>query len=86
MIIKYTVEFDDNGKDVKYILKNRMEISKRLIQKLKYQSKIKLNQKPVFVNAIVSSGDILEVDIDYDDEVEDLVPQDINIDIIYEDD
>lgn len=86
MIIKYTVEFDDNGKDVKYILKNRMEISKRLIQKLKYQSKIKLNQKPVFVNAIVSSGDILEVDIDYDDEVEDLVPQDIPIDIIYEDD
>ncbi|AEV68620.1 RluA family pseudouridine synthase [Acetivibrio clariflavus] len=86
MIITYTVEQDENGKDVKYILKHRMEISNRLMQKLKYQNKIKLNQKPVFVNAIVSAGDVLEVDIDYDDEVEDLVPQDIPIDIIYEDD
>ncbi|HOP99945.1 MAG TPA: RluA family pseudouridine synthase [Acetivibrio clariflavus] len=86
MILKYTVEQDENGKDVKYILKHRMDISKRLMQKLKYQNKIKLNQKPVFVNAIVSAGDVLEVDIDYDDEVEDLVPQDIPIDIVYEDD
>lgn len=86
MIIKYTVELADNGKAIKYILKNRMEISERLIKKLKYQSKINLNQKPVFVNALVSSGDVVEVDIEYDEEVEDLCPQDIPIDIIYEDD
>ncbi|NLL04485.1 MAG: RluA family pseudouridine synthase [Clostridiaceae bacterium] len=86
MIIKHIVESTDNGKVVKYILKNRMEISERLIKKLKYQSKIHLNQKPVFVNAIVTEGDVIEVDIEYNEEVEDLLPQDIPIDIIYEDD
>ena len=86
MILKHTVEHFDNGKDVKYIMKNRMEISGRLIKKLKYQNKINLNQKPVFVNTIVTSGDVLEVDIEFDEQVDDLVPQDIPIDIIYEDD
>lgn len=86
MILKYTVEHGDSGKDVRYILKNRMEISERLIKKLKYQNKISLNQNPVFVNTIVTCGDVLEVDIEYDEEVEDLMPQDIPIDIIYEDD
>lgn len=86
MIIKYTAKSTDNGKAVKQILKTRMEISERLIKILKYQSKIHLNQKPVFVNAIVTEGDVIEVDIEYDEEVEDLFPQDIPIDIIYEDD
>jgi len=86
MIIKYNVEDADSGKAVKYILKNRMELSERLIKKLKYQSKIHLNQKSVFVNVSVTSGDIIEVDIEYDEDVENIVPQDIPIDIIYEDD
>ncbi len=86
MIIKYTADDNDNGKVVKYILKNRMNLSERLIKKLKYQSKILLNKQPVFVNAIVYYGDVLEVEIEYDEESEDIVPQDIPIDIIYEDD
>ncbi len=86
MIIKYTADNNDSGKAVKYILKSRLNISERLIKKLKYQSKILLNGQPVFVNVIVNCGDILEVEIEYDEEAEDLVPQDIPIDIIYEDD
>lgn len=86
MILKYTVEHSDSGKDVRHILKSRMEISERLIKKLKIQHKIHLNHNPVFVNTIVTGGDVLEVDIEYDEEVEDLKPQDIPIDIIYEDD
>lgn len=84
--MKHTADDSDNGKVVKYILKNRLNLSERLIKKLKYQSKILLNNQPVFVNAIVNRGDLLEVEIEYDEEEEDLVPQDIPIDIIYEDD
>lgn len=86
MIIQYTVDSADDGKVVKYILKTRMEISERLIKKLKFQSKIHLNKQPVFVNAVVKDKDVLEVELEYDEEEEDLVPQDIPIDIIYEDD
>jgi 23S rRNA pseudouridine1911/1915/1917 synthase len=86
LIIKHTVNYADSGKAVKYILKNRLNISERLIKKLKFQSKILLNSQPVFVNALVKSDDVLEVDIEYDEEPEELTPQDIPIDIIYEDD
>lgn len=86
MIIKHTVDNADSGKAVKYILKSRLNISERLIKKLKYQSKILLNNQPVFVNALVKSGDVLEVDIEYDEGPYELTPQDIPIDIIYEDD
>lgn len=86
MIIKYTADNNDNGKAVKYILKSKLDISERLIKKLKYQSKILCNKQPVFVNAVVKSGDVIEVEIEYDEELEGLVPQDLPIDIIYEDD
>ncbi|HHV28634.1 RluA family pseudouridine synthase [Acetivibrio mesophilus] len=85
MNLKYTVDKETSGKTVKYILKNQLKLSERLIKKLKYQGKILCNQSPVYVNATVCEKDIIEVDLDFDESSMLTEPQDIPIDIIYED-
>lgn len=85
MNLKYTVDKDASGKTVKHILKSKLELSERLIKKLKYQGKILCNNEPVYVNASVYENDIIEVDLDYEESCEMIIPEDIPIDIIHED-
>jgi 23S rRNA pseudouridine1911/1915/1917 synthase len=86
MHISYIVGPESEGKTVKYILKNKLELSERLVRKLKYSSMIFLNSKSVFVNAQVSAGDCVEAHIGADEDTGDVIPENIEIDIIYEDD
>ena len=86
MILKYKVEAESSGKTIKYILKEKLMFSQSLIRKLKCQNRILCNGKPVFVNAVVNENDIVEVDINFEETSEGVIPEDIPIDIIYEDD
>ena len=45
-----------------------------------------LNSVPVHVNVKVSEGDILEALIEFDEQNEDIIPEKMDLDIIYEDD
>ncbi|ABN52038.1 MAG TPA: RluA family pseudouridine synthase [Hungateiclostridium thermocellum] len=85
MNLKYTVDKETSGKTVKHILKKQLKLSERLIKKLKRQGKILCNNRPVYVNAVVCENDIIEVDLDFDDSGIFIQPEDIPIDIIYED-
>ncbi|MDQ2086624.1 RluA family pseudouridine synthase [Herbivorax sp. ANBcel31] len=85
MNFKYSVDTESSGKTVKYILKNKLEFSQKLIRQLKYQNKIFLNGKSVFVNKIINKNDIIEVDMNLEEKSEGVIPEDIPINIIYED-
>jgi 23S rRNA pseudouridine1911/1915/1917 synthase len=84
--IKYTVSNEDTGKTVKSILKCKLQLSERLLRKLKYEDKIRLNRIPVHVNVQVKAGDLVEAFVDLEETAEDMTPEDIPIDILYEDD
>lgn len=86
MNLKYIVDDSHAGKVLKTILKHELEISERLIKKLKYDGKILCNSVPVFVNTIVQSGDVIEVNIEFTEECDEVIPEKIEIDILYEDD
>jgi 23S rRNA pseudouridine1911/1915/1917 synthase len=86
MVLKHTVASEDSGKTVKYILKARLMLSERLVKKLKYSSKILCNSIPVRVNEYVNEGARIEAHIDFIEESPDITPQDIGIEIIFEDD
>lgn len=86
MNIRYTAAQEDLGKTVKHILKLKMELSERLIKKLKYDNKILVNSVPVYVNVRLNPGDIVDVFIDFVEESEDIIPEEIALDIIFEDD
>ncbi len=76
----------ENGKTIKMILKGKMGLSERLVKKLKYAGKILCNSVSVHVNFVVSEGDRIEALLDFDETNEGIIPQDIPIDILYEDD
>lgn len=74
-----------SGKTVKEILKYDLKLSNRIINKIKGINGIKINNQNVFVNFVTKANDILELLID-DDFSEHIIPEKMNIDIIYEDD
>ena len=86
MNLKYIIDSETSGKTVKYILKKKFELSERLIKKLKHQHRILCNSEPVYINAIVSEHDIIEANTDFEETCDDIIPENIPIDIIFEDD
>ncbi len=86
MLIEYIVCKDDDGRLLKYVLKSSMNISTRLLNKLKAQNKIYKNGISVKVIEKVNEGDLVSVHLELEEENEDIIPQDIPLNIIFEDD
>ena len=82
MKLRYVVE---NEELVKSVLKNRLHISKRLMKKLKDNNKIMKNDESVFVNVLAEAGDVIEVDIDFEEQCDNIVSTEMPLDIVYED-
>ena len=72
--------------NVKAALKVHFLMSDRLLLKLKNMKKITLNGEIVYVHHSINVGDVITVDLDYDEENENVVPTQMPLDIIYEDD
>ena len=71
---------------IRDILKNEFLISNRLLIKLKKEKRIFVNNKNQYIDYKVSIGDIVSVDIDFEEESDNIVPNDnIEISVIYED-
>ena len=87
IIIKltYVALKEDEGKKVGNLLRDRLNISSRLLTKLKMNGKILVNRTSVFSSYIVHQNDEITVNIDFEEE-DNIVPEDMNLDILYEDD
>lgn len=86
MKLLYKVLNEDNFSTVKEILKVKFEISSRLILKLKQTHQIFLNGNICFVNAKVTTNDVIEIYIDFIDDNSNVASTKMNLNIIYEDD
>lgn len=86
MELNYTITEADNYITVKQVLKEVFEISDRLLLKLKNNKLISLNGHPVYVNYPTNIGDIIKVEINFEEDNSNVVPFNMNLDIIYEDD
>jgi len=85
-IIRLKIDSSSNGKTVKDILLNNMGLSMGVIRGLKQiPDGIMLNNKSVYVTKTVSENDILVVSIK-DKQSPNIVPSEITLDILYEDD
>jgi 23S rRNA pseudouridine1911/1915/1917 synthase len=86
MILKHTVSASDEGEKVLTILKRRLNCSGTLIKRLKANNTIYLNGTPTFSNVRVQPGDEVSVEILEHRVNEKIIPQDIPLDILFEDD
>ena len=85
-MLSYEVK-SDKYSTVRELLKNEFMISNRLLVKLKKESRIFVNNKNQYVDYKLSIGDLVKVDMDFEEESDNIVPNSkININIVYEDD
>ncbi len=77
--------FNQQYTNVKQILADHFRISNRLLSKLKKEQRIFLNGISVYVTHPVTINDLVEIDIDFDEESENIIPIKMNLSILYED-
>ncbi len=83
---KITLRIDGEytGRQIKYILRTGLALSASLTKKIKNQKGIKLNGKDATVVEICREGDLLEIYLP-DEKSEGIVPTELPLNIIYED-
>ena len=85
MILKFVVE-NKNFFNIKQVAKEYFDFSDRLILKLKNKQLIFKNGSIAKINDILNIGDIIEFNLDYEEENDNILPSNIPLDIIFEDD
>ena len=86
MKLMYTVTNNDNLFNVKEVLKTKLEVSDRLLLKLKSNKRIFLNGSPCNVRDHVNSNDVVEILIDFNEDNNNIVAKEMPLQIIFEDD
>lgn len=84
MTLYYKVE--NNDLSVNTILKNKLQISSRLLSKLIKNKLVSLNGKTCDTRTYVHIGDIISIDFNNFEDNSNIIPLDMKLDIIYEDD
>lgn len=83
--ITYIVPPSEDGWLLKTILQKRMDVSRKLLSRLKMTEQgIMLNGERVYISVRVSAGDTVEIRMEQETS-EDILPQDIPFDILFED-
>ena len=83
--LKLKIEKELENKEIKYILKNTLFLSNRVITKLKtFPDGITLNGEKAFVTVRVKENDLLLIRM-YDEASKNIEPCDLPLDIIFED-
>lgn len=84
--ITYIVPEGDDGLELKAILRRRMALSRKLLSRLKLTEEgITVNGERRYTSVRVKTGDVVEVRMEEEDS-EDILPQDLPVDVIFEDD
>jgi 23S rRNA pseudouridine1911/1915/1917 synthase len=81
-IITYNVQAIET---VKNILKNKLKMSERFIRKLKLNDKITCNSTHLKINDTVETGNIVTIDLTFEEESENIDSVNMPLDILYED-
>lgn len=76
---------DNDGIRIDKYLLDKLDISRNKIQKLINDNNILVNGKSVKTSYIVRVDDLIECDFEYKEKI-DILPEDIPLDIVYEDD
>ena len=85
MKLIYKVPEKTKYKNVREVLKVEFSISDRLLLKLKKLQKVSLNNNKVYMHHAIKSGDLIECNLDYEEDISNIKPAPIPLSIIYED-
>ena len=82
MKLKYEVKQIQN---INNILKNELNLSTRLLNRLIKNKNITINKKEYISKENIKIGDIIQIDFDYEEDNSNIVPTKMDLNILYED-
>ncbi len=85
MKLEYEIKENNKGQKIHSILTNELNISTRLLNKLIKNQKISICKNICDTRNIVNLGDIVEINFDFLEDSSSVVPTQMHLDIIYED-
>ncbi len=83
MHIEYRVTSDHDNRKVSQILRSQLKVSRTGIRKIKRSTGLTVNDRTVRLDSLVREGDLIRVDIHNEDQP--VIPQDISLNILFED-
>lgn len=86
MKLEYVVNNLTKYENIKQILKEELLLSDRLMKKLKLSNQIFLNNQPTKIYSNFRVGDLITVNLDFEESCANIVPTKMELDILYEDD
>lgn len=84
MEINYKIK--NSTQTINSILQNKLHISSRLLYKLIKLNKIQLNHQPCDTRKAGTLGDTITINFDYEEDNSNIVPTEMDLNIIFEDD
>ena len=85
MELKYIVKENDENKTINEILSTKFDFSTRLLNKLIKMNQIFKNDLIVDTRNKVFTGDIIKINLDFEEDNTNIVPKQMNLSIVYED-
>jgi 23S rRNA pseudouridine1911/1915/1917 synthase len=82
--LTHLVKNSDVGSKIESLLRNKLGFSRTMIRRLKQHSGVEVNGHKVYLNQRVQLGDVISINIESNEET-DIIPQPIEIEIVYED-
>lgn len=82
--IEYRVTNDNDNQKVSQILRNHLKLSRGEMRRIKRCAGLMVNDQTVRLNSLVKEGDLIRVNLQDDDD-QPVIPQDIPLDIVFED-
>lgn len=86
MKLEYIIPKQEENKTIKQILLTHFQISHRLFTTLKRENSILLNDLPSFLYDSVRENDKISILFDYEEDNSNILPKEMNLSILYEDD
>lgn len=86
MKLKYEIKENNQSQSIHQILTNELNLSTRLLTKLIKNKKIRVNKNTCDTRNLVILGDVIEIDFSTPENSSNIVPTEMKLDIIYEDD
>ncbi len=85
MKLAYQIKKNDANKSIHSILRNELNVSTRLLTKLIKNEKISINRNKCDTRKTGNLGDIIEINFDSIEDNSNIVPTQMNLNIVYED-
>lgn len=86
IFLELTYHAENENLTIRNVVKNKFNISSRLLTKLRKNNKILLNGKSTYLDKPMVKNDVLNINLDFEEDNSNILPKAMSLEILFEDD